>query len=747
MVWANALVLGLGGVLLTMPVILHFLMQPKPKLHEFPALRFVKKRQMSNKSRMRLRHIVLLILRCLLILLMAAALAGPSVASREFGQWVTLGGIGISSLVVALALATVLVAADKKNNLLTGLLAALLIGHLIYMAWAGIKLMNSESTQLIGDSAAPVSAVILVDNSFRMDYQHENKSNLDRAQEMGNWLLQQFPADSQVCVLSTDNDIPFFSVDVGGAGNRIENLEIAYATLSIPDRIADALKLLDEAENERKEIYVISDLAAKSWESNRATLAERLKAEAGISIFVLDVGQEEISNFSISPLELTRESITETGTIGITAKVARIGNSSQRSLRFRLERPDKTRPVIRDQKVLTPGKFIERNKVVEPKSNGSTEVLFRFSEPLAQGIHHGVIEIVGEDALKHDNARYFTIDVRKPWDILVVHGDGVTPDNLTEAIIDEDGGSSYRSFVVSQNELPSRLDIYDAVIFLDPDAGILEATWTKLARFVESGHGLGFFLGANAADGAFGDKSFHGKTAQKLLTGRLDRQWRRPDANLFLSPDNLAHPIYKPFREWDTSVTWSDFPVFNHWGLVADDQWEQIPTRTILRYGNGKPAIIERQIGEGLVMVMTTPITEAAQIQGRKPWNSLFSGLPIPAWILVRQMTEYLVQNQNDRLNLSVGEIANQDAENPLYKKYFMHGTAHHIGLDVHDVGLYSRPLEEGMVLTCEPGIYIPEEGIGCRLENDYLITKDGNRNLTEAMPIEIDAIEAMMKH
>jgi Xaa-Pro aminopeptidase len=95
---------------------------------------------------------------------------------------------------------------------------------------------------------------------------------------------------------------------------------------------------------------------------------------------------------------------------------------------------------------------------------------------------------------------------------------------------------------------------------------------------------------------------------------------------------------------------------------------------------------------------------------------------------------------------LNADEVASQDPEKPLYKKYFMHGTAHHIGLDVHDVGLYSRPLEEGMVLTCEPGIYIPEEVIGCRLENDYLITKEGNRNLTEAMPIEIEDIEAIMK-
>ncbi|MNX67582.1 Xaa-Pro aminopeptidase [compost metagenome] len=95
---------------------------------------------------------------------------------------------------------------------------------------------------------------------------------------------------------------------------------------------------------------------------------------------------------------------------------------------------------------------------------------------------------------------------------------------------------------------------------------------------------------------------------------------------------------------------------------------------------------------------------------------------------------------------LTTDEIANQNPDAPAYKKYFMHGTAHHLGLDVHDVGLYSRPFEKGMVLTCEPGIYIREEGIGCRLENDYLLTENGNINLSEAMPIEIDEIEYLMK-
>lgn len=86
---------------------------------------------------------------------------------------------------------------------------------------------------------------------------------------------------------------------------------------------------------------------------------------------------------------------------------------------------------------------------------------------------------------------------------------------------------------------------------------------------------------------------------------------------------------------------------------------------------------------------------------------------------------------------LDANEVRDQDPDKPLYKKYFMHGTAHHLGLDVHDVGLYSRPLEKNMVFTCEPGIYIAEEGLGCRLENDYLITDGVPENLTSAIPLE----------
>ena len=90
-------------------------------------------------------------------------------------------------------------------------------------------------------------------------------------------------------------------------------------------------------------------------------------------------------------------------------------------------------------------------------------------------------------------------------------------------------------------------------------------------------------------------------------------------------------------------------------------------------------------------------------------------------------------------------EVANQDPKKPAYKKYFMHGTSHFLGLDVHDVGSWTKPIQAGMVFTVEPGIYIPDENLGIRLENDILITEDGFHDLMRNIPLEADEVEACM--
>ena len=92
-------------------------------------------------------------------------------------------------------------------------------------------------------------------------------------------------------------------------------------------------------------------------------------------------------------------------------------------------------------------------------------------------------------------------------------------------------------------------------------------------------------------------------------------------------------------------------------------------------------------------------------------------------------------------------DIQNETAEKPAYKKYFMHGTSHHIGLDTHDYGLILEPMQAGMVFTVEPGIYIPEEGFGIRLEDDVVLQPSGApKNLMENIPLEAEAIESLMQ-
>lgn len=91
-------------------------------------------------------------------------------------------------------------------------------------------------------------------------------------------------------------------------------------------------------------------------------------------------------------------------------------------------------------------------------------------------------------------------------------------------------------------------------------------------------------------------------------------------------------------------------------------------------------------------------------------------------------------------------DIKNQDPKWPAYKKYFMHGTSHHLGLDVHDVGTMYEAITPGMVFTVEPGIYIQEEGLGIRLENNIVIQDNGYFDLMRNIPIEAEEIEELMK-
>lgn len=150
----------------------------------------------------------------------------------------------------------------------------------------------------------------------------------------------------------------------------------------------------------------------------------------------------------------------------------------------------------------------------------------------------------------------------------------------------------------------------------------------------------------------------------------------------------------------------------------------------------------------------TIPISGRFSDRQRNVYESVLSVLKSARAMLVPglNLQEYekevgkLMEAELLKLNLiTKHDIEKQDPKWPAYKKYFMHGTSHHLGRDVHDLAHRYAPVEEGMVFTVEPGIYIPEEKLGIRLENDVLVTSGSPIDLMADIPIEADEIEALM--
>ena len=148
---------------------------------------------------------------------------------------------------------------------------------------------------------------------------------------------------------------------------------------------------------------------------------------------------------------------------------------------------------------------------------------------------------------------------------------------------------------------------------------------------------------------------------------------------------------------------------------------------------NGRFSPRQRQVYEAVLRV------EKAAINLLKP------GVRLPDYHV--QVGELMTEELIGLGLITREDVAHQDPSWPAYKKYFMHGTSHYLGLDVHDYGLWDgSEIKEGMVFTVEPGIYIPEEGLGIRIEDDIVVTKGEPINLTKAIPKEVEDIERMMR-
>ncbi|MEX0676176.1 MAG: BatA domain-containing protein [Pirellulales bacterium] len=576
----------LGGTLaIVVPIVLHMIMRKQPKHLEFPALRFIQLRENANRRQVRLRHWLLLALRSALILLLALALARPSIVASG----------------------------------------------------------------VLGDQEAPVAAALVFDTNPRMQYRRHNQTRLEVAQETAAWLLPQLPPESDVAVVDSRTGTAAFAVDARAARQRIEHLDAGLMSQPLALAVESAIRLVGQSGKPRKEIYVFTDLSRAAWsrESMR-DLAARLKEHTGIGVYLIDVGVTEPNNFGFGETRQSAQVLTANSPLVISADVLRSGPAGERNADLFLVDRKSGKADIRGR------------QSIEAGSGGAQRVDFQL-RGLPKGIHQGYLKIAGEDALDCDDTHWFTVEVRPAWRVLIAapSDSGRKPEDhalfFSEALapyaMRKRGEAAFECDVIGFEQLADKsLDTYGAVCLIDPRP-LEQAVWQKLRAYVSAGGGLGIFLGRHATP----VESFNEPVAQELLPGKLARQWRS-EGDVYLAPDDFGHPVLAKFRS--LRVAWQLLPVFRHWQLeeLADG------AATVAVFSNNRPAIVDRPVGRGRVITMTTPISDEASRpdeRGYVPWNLIATGDDkFPFYLLANTMAEYLVGEGTKRLNYTAGSTA-----------------------------------------------------------------------------------------
>jgi hypothetical protein len=641
-----------GGLLTAIPVVLHLVMRQQPKRLVFPAIQFLRQRRETNRRTLQLRHWLLLGLRCAAIVLLVLTFARPSVLSAAAGKWSMIALAAGAFLLVA-GLETIAVVL-RKGRVIVAVLAGIALILLIALATMIVGALSHNAGALLGDEEAPVAAVLLFDTSPRMEYRYQNKTRHEAVQEIGDWLLRQFPTDSEVAVLDASSAPAAFAVDMSAAKKAVDRLRMTEVSESLPSVARRALDVLSATDKSRKEIYLLTDLSAASWQQESTELASALQQHPEVLFYVIDVGAAQIRNRSLGAIELSAETLAKSNELVVSTEVRSAGASDTVVVQLLVEDPDPTLPIIVDGTTKVPQARPRGQEELTLAAGDSKHVEFRLSG-LTPGVHHGLVRLSGTDGLSLDDERYFTVEVTPAWPVLVVAPGNVATSLFSEAIAPfefrQTGQARFECTTTSQAGLANReFHNYAAVCLLDPQP-IPSVVWQRLAKYVRNGGGLVVFLGHNAQ----ATTSFNDGAAQTLLGGRLARVWRTPDRSLHLAPEQFSHPILAAFRERTTSVPWNAAPIFKHWvldPLAADSV-------TVVPFGNGRPALVDRQVGDGRVVTVATPVTDPLRPSGRTAWNELpTSDEAWPYVVLVNELMMYVTNSTSTKLNYTAGETA-----------------------------------------------------------------------------------------
>lgn len=582
-----------GAALIALPIVLHLIMRQEPKRLPFPAFRFLKQRRFINQRRIRLRHILLLMMRMLLIALMAMALFQPRFLSERF--------------------------------------------HI-----------RSEQ---------PLAAVIVIDTSPSMGYAPGETSRLDEARRRALEFLDELPPDSSVAVIDTgdltsqagwlpkqeDARGLIESLTATKAGNRplTSALDQAYRLFQTVDRD----RLGPDEQPLPRLMAVFSDRTASSWEAERLgdleSQRDRVPAPEINSVYV-DVGVEKPVNMAL--LNTTAETSFDeeyNAVVDLRVQVRATGEAVENVLVCRID-----------------GESDAERKPVSLDAGQSRVIPFRRTG-LDPGMHQAEITLLSTDSLAFDNARFITFLVSEPRPVLMV------ADVIRETALWKDSLESTNLFRVDVKKPAEVRDWGEAdwnqypVVCLvgvaDPSKPATAPLWDPLEKYLERGGNLVILPGGEEMQvGAYNNEQ-----AQRILPGRYgaltDAEDLQKGVTWLWNSLNYQHALLDPFREWEQDPR-IDFisirpRVFRYWKVEARDKGD-----VIVSYDNtdADPALLERTVGTGKVMMFTVPADDRRDVNDRS-WNDYWESSFF--FVMANISLTYLVGDESTReVNFQTGQ-------------------------------------------------------------------------------------------
>ncbi|NND96939.1 MAG: hypothetical protein HKN47_06380 [Pirellulaceae bacterium] len=635
---------------IAVPVVLHLISRREPKKVVFPSIRFLTKKVESNRSKLRVRRWWLLALRMAALAALAIALARPTIDQSLSVTWLTIGLV-IFAGVALLVMASVAISRGHSKNLSVALTATALVALLIGLIWGGYIWASGKKPPV--DNAAPAAIAIILDNSPTALWKTPDDDRLEKMKQTARWMISRLPPTSRIAIIDRSSTPAAFSLDIATAISKVDQLRPIEVVQPIASRVDAAARLIRTSDLENRQLLLITNLDSTSWSESKIDpqLASTLTQDPAVSLTVFDLGAFHATNRSLSLPRLSDLTPPRGVPVPLSCTLTRTDVDAGAvpisvTAELELYENDPALPVVRDGAVkLPPRRSVDRTSV-QIGPNSSSELLLTIP-PMDVGIHHGVVRMVGDDALALDNTRYFSVEVLPPSHILLV-GDNVDEANvigqaITVPFAMDDPNAEYLIERVAFNDLPAvRMSDFDAAILLDPPTEVIGDE--MLVDFVARGGSIFLTLGAAAGDD---------KVPLDHLPD-LIRRWRSPPPHTFLAPLRTSHPILAPLSE-TANVPWADYRIQQYWQVQPTDS-----DSVLMRYaGTRHPALVERLVPNdtgvtGRWLMLTTPLPNL--VNTSKKWNELFGAEAWPAFILVRQIAETISGRGTNSLMTVVGQ-------------------------------------------------------------------------------------------